>query len=373
MNSSPSEGRKGEGPGGDSARALLPGIALTWIALTLGLAPGIAAQELSESVEYCLMCHGDEGLTLELEDGTEMSLYVDPGALGDSVHGGDLVCTDCHEDYDSDDVHPSGETFPGRREYVLQSADACKSCHFDTYTRSLESIHFELLEHGVDVAPVCTDCHGAHDIPDPRAKETMMSRSCATCHEDVYETYSASVHGAALVQDGIESVPACADCHTAHTIRDPGTAAFQVQSPELCIDCHGDGELMQRFGLSDRVATTYMTDFHGVTAALADPEEVQERQLVVTCAHCHGVHDIQSPDQIPAEEMKARVEAVCADCHEGAAADFPAAWLSHYEPSLKHAPLVYLVELFYRFLIPFMVVGLALQVGLHMYRATVSR
>jgi len=139
-----------------------------------------SAPEVPEAVEYCLMCHGDDTFTMELDDGTEMSLYVPSDAFMTSVHGDELVCTDCHEGYDSEDEHPSGASFSDRRQYVLSHYDTCKQCHFDTYTRTLESIHYEYLKEGFDEMPVCTDCHGAHDITDPHAKQAMMSRSCAT-------------------------------------------------------------------------------------------------------------------------------------------------------------------------------------------------
>jgi len=71
--------------------------------------------------------------------------------------------------------------------------------------------------------------------------------------------------------------------------------------------------------------------------------------------------------------MKVRVREACANCHEGAAQDFPEAWLSHYQPSLSHAPLVWLVRLFYRIFIPFVIGGLALQVMLHLLRVTARK
>lgn len=352
-------GRVGWRAGGSAAVALLL------------LAAGALAAEVPEAVAYCQACHDDEELTLELEDGSTMSLYVDAEAFAGSVHGKELICTDCHEGYD--DEHPAGATFPSERAYVIAAYDTCKKCHFDTYTRTLESVHYEYLKAGFEGVPVCTDCHGTHDIHDPHEKRAMVSHSCAECHTDVFKAYAASVHGRALVEDDNQDVPACADCHTAHRIRDPGTAAFHLTSPQQCIGCHGDEELMRRYEIPTTVASTYLSDFHGVTASLADPEEIEERQLVVTCIDCHGVHDIASPALLSESQMRERVRAVCTDCHEGAASDFPAAWLSHYQPSLRHAPLVYLVELFYKVFIPFMVVGLLLQVLLHLYRVTVNR
>ena len=339
-------------------------------ALVLLLLPFAAPAVRADVNEDCLACHSDPSMTLDFEDGTSMGLTVSADVFAGSVHGGKLVCTDCHEGYDNGD-HPSGATFANRRTYVLGAYEACKKCHFDTYTRTLESVHYQSLKAGREAAPVCTDCHGAHDIQDPTAKQAMMSRSCATCHPAVYATYKASVHGKGL-QEGHTDAPACADCHTAHAIADPTTARFRLSSPELCIRCHGNKELMAKYGIPVEVADTYLADFHGVTASLSHPKGADGR-LVVTCIDCHGVHSIESPASLPPNVMKQRVAQVCGNCHKGAAADFPAAWLSHYRPSLQHAPLVFLINLMYRIFIPFMVVGLGLQVLLHLYRSAVRR
>jgi predicted CXXCH cytochrome family protein len=329
------------------------------------------APKIPESVASCLNCHDDKQATLKLKDGSAMSLHVDPADFTHSVHGSQLICTDCHGGYDQN--HPSVATFASRRAYVLASYEVCKKCHFDTYTRTLESVHYELLKSGMDAAPVCTDCHGTHNIQNPHEKRAMVSRSCATCHTDVYDQYARSVHGKALVQEGNQDVPACADCHTHHTIQAPGTVKFRLASPDMCIRCHGDERLMKKYGISTAVAKTYLTDFHGVTASLARVAGPAAAPLVVTCVDCHGVHNIASPRLKGDQAMKAAVAASCAKCHKGASLDFPAAWLSHYEPSLRHAPLVFLVNLFYKIFIPFVVIGLVLHVLLDLYRVSAGR
>jgi hypothetical protein len=63
----------------------------------------------------------------------------------------------------------------------------------------------------------------------------------------------------------------------------------------------------------------------------------------------------------------------CRKCHPGASDSFPDAWLSHYEPSLKRAPMVYAVKLFYMIFIPFIIGGLILQMLLHLWRVVVNR
>jgi predicted CXXCH cytochrome family protein len=328
------------------------------------------AAGMPPEVEDCLGCHDDPDLTLTLGDGDELSLRIDGDGFLVSVHGGELRCTDCHDGYAED--HPFEDAPANRRAYSIASYDLCKPCHFETYTRTLESVHFEQLHEGSEGVPVCSDCHGAHYVVSSEGKQAMLSHSCATCHEDVFEVYRRSAHGAALSEEQ-EDVPACVDCHEAHDIAHPDTVRFRLTSPESCMNCHGDADLMRRYGLLTTIATTYVADFHGVTASLASDTEEDPSQVVVVCIDCHGYHDVQSPSALGEEEMKRTVEAVCTGCHEDAAPGFPAAWLSHYPPSLEHAPLVFLVGLFYKIFIPFMVVGLALQVGLHFYRFSIRQ
>ncbi len=334
-------------------------------------APAQPTAPIPESVSACLACHEDEAMELAFSDGTAMSLFVDVAAFTRSVHAGQLTCTDCHAKYDDD--HPMGTAFESRRAYTLNSYELCKRCHFDTYTRTLESVHYEFLKLGVESAPICTDCHGAHNIADPHEKRAMVSRSCAACHEEVNATYASSVHGHALVEDNNGDVPACADCHTHHQVQLPGTTRFRLNSPETCIRCHGDETLMAKYGISTTVAQTYLADFHGVTASLSKHLTDDQQRIVVTCNDCHGVHDIASPALKGAEAMKATVQQVCSSCHQDAAPTFPAAWLSHYPPSPRNAPLVWAVESMYRFFIPFAVIGLILNLGLHVYRMSAGR
>jgi predicted CXXCH cytochrome family protein len=348
--------------------------AVLFVTLFAGTASGQPAARpapVPEAVTYCLGCHDDKALSLTLKDGSSMSLFVDPKDLGSSVHASQLICTDCHAKYEQD--HPTDATFPSRRAYAVSSYELCKKCHFDTYTRTLESVHYDLLKAGVDTAPICTDCHGAHNIPNPHAKRAMMSRSCAACHTDVYKTYAGSVHGRVLVEDDNQDVPACADCHTHHQVQQPGTTKFRLNSPDICIRCHGDKGLMSKYGISTTVAQTYLADFHGVTASLSRNLPAAQQQVVVTCVECHGAHNIASPKLKGPEAMKATVATACGKCHQNTAPTFPAAWLSHYPPSPRHAPLVWAVELFYKIFIPFAVVGLVLHLLLHVYRMSAGR
>ncbi|MBI4239008.1 MAG: cytochrome c3 family protein [Deltaproteobacteria bacterium] len=336
------------------------------------LGPIVEAQS-QEKNAACLACHDDPTLTTSLSSGESLVLHVDPQQFAGSVHGAQLSCTDCHDV--ALESHPSGTVaFATRRQYALAMYENCKRCHFSNYTKLLESVHYDMLAQGALHAPVCVDCHGAHDVERPAADRQGISRRCATCHHTIYATYATSVHGAALLGDNNQDVPVCTDCHTAHNIQDPRSAQFHLESPEVCGRCHANAPLMAKYGLSTDVLRTYLNDFHGVSVQLHRQEGAPESTAVTAgCIDCHGVHNISRADAPNSTVMKTNLVQQCRRCHPEASEHFPDAWLSHYEPTPTKAPLVYAVKLFYRIFIPFIIGGLALHILLHIWRAIVNR
>ena len=299
---------------------------------------------------------------------------MDPAALDSSVHA-KLSCFDCHFGF-STNQHPKRD-FKTARDFSIAHAESCRRCHFDKYTKTLESIHYTMLSQGNLKAPVCTDCHGAHSVAQARVDRVKSARRCERCHADIYNTYVASIHGNALVNERNADVPICVDCHTAHTILDARTQDYREKVPEICGRCHGSTELMKKYGLNTGVVNSYLQDFHGVTLKLYKRQKTAStgvsRKSIATCVDCHGVHDITMTSGPGTNLVKARLVKRCQKCHPGAGEDFPDAWLSHYEPSLSNAPLVFVINLMYAIFIPFMLIGLILQILLHIWRYAVNR
>ena len=325
---------------------------------------------LSERVDACLECHGDPSLEVVLPSGETRSLSVKRDVFAASVHGSRLGCQDCHTDIT--DVPHEAREFKTKREFSLAYYESCKRCHFANYTKTLDSVHFTALARGDRTAPLCVDCHGAHDVALPNKPRTRISRTCARCHEGVQAVFVRSVHGAALKEGNLD-VPSCTDCHRSHDVAGPHAANWRNHTPELCASCHADERLMQKYGLSTAVHQTYLSDFHGMTASLRAQGQEGDQPVVARCTDCHGVHDIAKADDPNSRVVKANLVKTCQQCHADANENFPAAWLSHYEPSWTKAPLVYAVSLAYKVLIPFMVFGLVLQILLHLWRVVVNR
>jgi predicted CXXCH cytochrome family protein len=228
------------------------------------------------------------------------------------------------------------------------------------------------MARGNKKAALCVDCHGAHDIARASEPRARISRTCATCHAKAYEVYAKSVHGRG-VEAGNSDVPVCTDCHRAHDILDPRNGALAQRTPEVCGRCHTNERMMAKYGLSTRVVDTYLKDFHGMSATLQRGRQLDRKSFAAVCTDCHGVHDIQKSNDPQSHTMKANLVQTCAKCHAGSTKNFPDAWLSHYEPTPQKASLVWMVQLFYKLLIPFMVGGLVLQIALHLWRVVVNR
>lgn len=255
------------------------------------------------------------------------------------------------------------------RGYAIASYETCKQCHFVNYTKTLDSVHFQMLSEGNLQAPVCTDCHGAHDVSSPQVPRTRIAGICSECHGEIYSTYLGSVHGQALTNEWNQDVPTCTDCHMVHNVRDLRTPGLHLEIPQMCGDCHADKERMDKYGLSTDVLVTYLQDFHGTTVSLASKETSDTRYYEAVCTDCHGIHEIVSTKTASSPVIKENLVETCRQCHAGATENFPSAWLSHYRPSLAHAPLVFLIKTFYRLFIPTVVGGLVIQVGLNVWRA----
>jgi predicted CXXCH cytochrome family protein len=319
--------------------------------------------------DYCLACHSQSGLTMTLDNGDVLPLTIDREAFHDSVHGIDnpwqpLDCVDCHDRY----VYPHEPVqVASKRDYNLQNYTKCAECHERNYERALDSVHGEALEKGNENAAVCTDCHGAHDTPTPNEPRERISQTCRKCHSSIYDKYAQSVHGAALLADSNPDVATCIDCHGVHNIADPTTALARARSPELCARCHADEKLMAKYGISTDVFETYVTDFHGTTATLFERRDPNVEINTAVCYDCHGVHDIRPVDD-PNNGIKVNLVETCRKCHPDAKPNFSDAWTSHYQPSLQHNPLVFLVNTFYAFVIPMTIGGFAFLVATDVFR-----
>jgi len=320
----------------------------------------------------CLSCHSNPKLTTNLADGKPLSLYVDQGAFSASVHGAkNLRCIDCHSDI-SGYPHPALQA-KDARDYALSAYQLCQKCHPANFAQAQDSMHAQVLKASNRFAPVCTDCHGAHDVVKPDSPRTRITATCAKCHQPIYDTYRQSVHGMALVDEQNQDVPTCIDCHGVHKIPDPRTALFRLESPEVCARCHTDEKLMAKYGLSTKVYSTYSEDFHGTTVEFYKTKWTTIWCYKAVCTDCHGIHDIRKPADPSSSVNPQNLINTCRKCHPDAPPAFASAWTGHLTPTLDRVAPVYYVELFYKIMIPLIIGAMLVYVLMDFTRTMLDR
>jgi hypothetical protein len=337
---------------------------------------------LSISDEVCLGCHGQPGPSMVLENGEELGLYVPQQDYAASVHGSlGYACVQCHRQIGNYPHAP----FKAKdlRDASLQLYQACQGCHQEQYALAQDSVHAAAMAQGKREAAICTDCHSAHSVRRLNKPGTLemlpearvwVPETCSKCHNAIFIKYKDSVHGSALIGEGNPDVPTCIDCHGVHNIENPTTAAFRLRSPQICAKCHTDEEKMAKYGISTQVLNTYVADFHGTTVTLFEKMTPDAETNKPVCYDCHGIHDIQRVDD-PAKGLEVRENLLgrCQRCHPDATANFSSAWMSHYIPSPEKNPIVYYVNLFYKFFIPSVLGAMAVLVALDINKTAGGR
>lgn len=318
---------------------------------------------------YCLSCHTDASNPVQLLSGEKLFIQIDVNDFANSVHDRNQIsCVSCHTDI-SGFPHPI-KTAQTLHEYQLQRDATCVECHEEQVSQTKDNIHGILLNQGDVNAPTCSNCHDPHAQPYmEELNKTEHAEVCANCHNGIFKEYANSVHGEAMIKEGNLDVPGCIDCHGVHTIADTSTAAFRNSSVYLCADCHSNGNIMDKYGLSTQVLDTYVADFHGTTVTLFDITEPDQLTNKAVCYDCHGIHNILSvndPDKGIA--VKQNMLVACQACHPDATTNFPASWLSHYIPDKDKYPIVYYVTQFYKYMIPGVLGGMAIFVTSDIFR-----
>lgn len=333
----------------------------------------VQASELSQETEtYCLSCHNNPDLSMELPSGETLSLYISPDVLSKSVHSPlGIECQACHTEITTY-PHPKLEV-QNRRELSRTYYQACQKCHSENYTETLDSMHAQAASAGNLSAPICTDCHGAHDVQPPDQPRANVSETCGKCHTEIFAAYKASIHGGALIQENNPDVPVCTDCHGVHNIQDPRTAQFRVESPELCAGCHADQELMSKYGLPADVYNLYNLSWHGVDVSVYKANWPTIWHESAVCTDCHGVHNILPTDNPASTVNPANLLATCQKCHPKAGPNWTGAWTGHNRVSLERTPFVFYTEAFYSIFSPVVLWGSVIYVVLQIIHSLVER
>jgi hypothetical protein len=120
--------------------------------------------------------------------------------------------------------------------------------------------------------------------------------------------------------------------------------------------------MMRKYNINPNVFNTYVADFHGLTVTLFKKQHPGQRINTAVCVDCHGIHDMQKATAANSSVVKENLLITCRKCHPDAASSFPDSWVGHFPPTRDRYPAVYYVTLFYRYLIPITIGGMAIFV-----------
>jgi len=350
---------------------IIAGMVVLVLSLVVAL-PVTARPAAQETEKYCLSCHSDSTLSMTLPSGEKLSLYVSQNQLNHSVHSDKgIECEACHNDI-STYPHPK-INFKTTRELSLSYYQTCEKCHSAIYEKTHDGIHAKVALDGDPNAPICTDCHDQHETQPPDEPRALISQTCSKCHTDIFASYKESVHGSALLEEDNPDVPVCTDCHGVHDIQDPRTDTFRVETPELCAGCHANKELMDKYDISSDVYSIYKKSWHGIDISVYKARWGTVWHDSAVCTDCHGVHDIRKTDDPASHVNPENLLETCQQCHPSAGPNWTDAWTGHNEISLERTPFLYYVKGFYESFTPFVLWVCVIYVLLQINRAIVNR
>jgi cytochrome b subunit of formate dehydrogenase len=272
--------------------------------------PTLGAATKSRIFEYenenCLRCHADKKLKPKTERGKKLDLYVTEKEFIGTFHL-NVACVDCHQ---------GGQNFrEAPHNYGKPLTLGCNGCHEKAVGVYQKSIHGELGTKGDKRAPGCPECHGRHNnfpVTDERSSvnKFVLPETCGKCHRqggvaedrkaskvERVKQYEDSIHGRALLVEGLVVAPGCSDCHGAHDILPPERPESRISKknvPKTCGHCHS------------RAETVYDQSIHGQMLRKGD-------NRAPTCVRCHASHEIQ---QAVSPEFRLGIDNKCGGCHK---------------------------------------------------------
>jgi len=220
------------------------------------------------------------------------------------------------------------------------------------------SVHGAALQAGNARAATCADCHGSHEMakgfePQARVDKRHIPGTCGGCHAEVAAIYAGSVHGVAVAKGSVEA-PVCTDCHGEHNIRkaqapDSPVAAANV-SAQVCSPCHSSVRLSAKYGIRADRFRSYSDSFHGLAIRGGSV-------AAANCASCHGSHDIRPSTDPRSSVNPANLAATCGHCHPGANIRFASGKI-HVLMSQADDPVLYWIATIYTALIVLTIGGM---------------
>lgn len=213
------------------------------------------------------------------------------------------------------------------------------------------SVHGKALIRGNAKAANCVDCHTAHEMekgtnPNSTVFKTNIPKTCAKCHGEIAKEYLQSIHGVALAK-GSTDAPVCTNCHGEHNILkvdNPNSPVSPLNvSAKVCSPCHSSVKLSEKYGFSPNRPQSFKDSYHGLAIEGGSP-------TVANCASCHGTHNIRAANDPASTVYKDNLVKTCGKCHPGANEKF-AIGTVHITMQKKSEPILYWIATAYIILI----------------------
>ncbi|MGC9451895.1 MAG: cytochrome c3 family protein [Oceanipulchritudo sp.] len=299
-----------------------------------------ALEEGAEAAPTCLSCH-------ESEEVTETNGH---GTAERKIRLAEL-CMGCH----IDNPEVAGQTIYGTP-FMTSFAD---------------SVHGKALFSGNPDAPSCDDCHGSHEVARAADQYSHVSRghvvsSCSQCHPQAAEDYLHSIHARSFSKGNLDA-PVCTDCHGEHNILAPTDPDSPVAAANLaeqvCGDCHGSVKLAERYGMDPNRVDTFEDSFHGLATRGGAVE-------AINCASCHAYHDVRTMDDPESWVHPDNLAKTCGNCHEGANERFAKGKVHVSIDRASEEPILFWIATIYTWGIVLIVGGMFLHNFLDFFHKT---
>lgn len=296
---------------------------------------GIAAGE--SMAPRCASCHGDLHTLAPLDDPASP---VNPANLAET-------CGACHSDPE-----------------LVAKFDIPIAKPLEAYEKSVHARRVAADGTGA----TCNDCHGSHAVyraGDPRSmvNHRNVPETCGSCHAEITAVYLRSVHGKAAMH-GVREAPVCTDCHGEHEILSPTTEESPVYASNVprmtCGRCHGDLRVAEKYGIEATAVEAYSDSYHGLASRAGNV-------TVANCSSCHGVHDILPSSDPDSHINPAHLAETCGACHPGAGTNFQIGAV-HVLATDREFPGIWWVRTIYLWMIVLTIGGMLAHNGLDLYR-----
>jgi len=340
---------------------------------TVFLHPVLSNAQEPISGSGCFDCHSDQVKLSELTadhitflmpaDFKEISshrgidctgCHADPGGYPHPEAMGSIQCAECHSTEYSDYINsPHGTQPVGSFKLIPTCLDChalhnirsssdplskihrnnewatCTECHQTNvaekpddniilFTRGIHSAKISLNE--IDNSLTCRDCHGFHSLSSELGGEwknnySSENKFCGECHASEFSAFNKSIHSTASISSINGDVNLiCSDCHIEHEYSEVISSRNEESIAlitDKCLECHLPVVITSQFALNARGYTEKIESIHGI-------KNLHGNLTFQNCSSCHGIHEISSFSEVPAELAAVQIAENCGRCHPNA-------------------------------------------------------